>query len=70
MLALLSRSGWRKRPSQTALEFAAAVPAPDVAAPVGELTRLYESARFGDAPCDAASMQRLLAQVRASIRRR
>lgn len=69
MLALLSRRGWQKHPSQTALEFAAGVPALDVAAPVRELTRLYESARFGDAPCDAATMQRLLARVRNLLHR-
>ena len=70
MLALLGRRGWQKRAGQTPLEFAAAVSAPGVAAPVGEFTRLYLVVRFGAAPCEAASMQRLLTEVRARMRRR
>lgn len=47
LLRLLERRGWKKSPSQTALEFASAISAPEVAAPVMQFTELYQCARFG-----------------------
>jgi transglutaminase-like putative cysteine protease len=68
MLRLLERRGWKKSPSQTALEFAAAIPAAEVAAPVAQLTALYQSARFGDRPAPAQQMSALLSAIREITR--
>jgi protein-glutamine gamma-glutamyltransferase len=64
MLRLLERRGWKKSPSQTALEFAAAIPATEIATPVAQLTALYQSARFGDRPAPAQQMSELLSAIR------
>ncbi|HXN28072.1 MAG TPA: DUF3488 and transglutaminase-like domain-containing protein [Candidatus Acidoferrales bacterium] len=64
MLRLLERRGWKKSPSQTALEFAAAIPATEIATPVAQLTALYQSARFGDRPAPAQQMSALLSAIR------
>ena len=68
MLRLLEKRGWKKSPSQTALEFASAIPAADIAAPVAQLTALYQSARFGDHPTPVAQMSALLRAIRESLR--
>jgi transglutaminase-like putative cysteine protease len=68
MLRLLERRGWKKSPSQTALEFAAAIPAAEIAAPVAQLTALYQSARFGDRPAPAQQMSALLSAIREFTR--
>jgi len=68
MLRLLERRGWKKSPSQTALEFAAAIPAAEIAAPVAQLTALYQSARFGDRPAPAQQMSALLTSIREFTR--
>ncbi|MFY9804438.1 MAG: DUF3488 and transglutaminase-like domain-containing protein [Candidatus Acidiferrales bacterium] len=70
MLRLLEKRGWKKSPSQTAQEFAAAIPATDVAVPVAQLTQLYQSARFGDHPAPVAQMSALLSAIREIIRAR
>jgi transglutaminase-like putative cysteine protease len=67
MLRLLEKRGWKKSPSQTALEFASAIPAADIAAPVAQLTALYQSARFGDHPTPIAQMSMLLRSIRDRI---
>ncbi len=68
MLRLLEKRGWKKSPSQTALEFAAAIPAAEIAAPVAQLTALYQSARFGDRPAPAQQMSALLTAIREFTR--
>jgi hypothetical protein len=68
MLRLLERRGWKKSPSQTALEFAAAIPTAEVAAPVAQLTALYQTARFGDRPAPAQQMSALLSSIREVTR--
>jgi protein-glutamine gamma-glutamyltransferase len=68
LLRLLERRGFRRRTSQTALEFASAVSEPALAGPVQEFTRIYGDARFGGAPCDAPKLRELLEQVRAAVR--
>jgi len=70
MLRLLAKRGWKKSPSQTPLEFAAAIPASDVSAPVAELTELYQSARFGRHPARAAQMSTALRNIRDLLRSR
>ncbi len=68
MLRLLEKRGWKKSPSQTALEFAPAIPAAEIAAPVAQLTALYQSARFGDQPAPAQQMSALLSAIREFTR--
>jgi protein-glutamine gamma-glutamyltransferase len=69
MLRMLEKRGWKKSPSQTAQEFAAAIPSSDVtAAPVAQLTQLYESARFGNVAAPAQQMSSLLKIIRESLR--
>jgi hypothetical protein len=70
MLRMLERRGWCKPPGQTPLEFAAAIPSPDLAAPVAQLTELYQSARFGAHPADARTMSSLLAAIKDLLRSR
>lgn len=70
MLRLLEKRGWRKSPSQTALEFASAIPAPEFAAPAVQLTELYQSARFGDRPARIEQMSALLRSIRDLLRSR
>ncbi len=70
LLRVLARRGMARRETQTPLEFAAAVNAPNLAPPVREFTQLYAHARFGDAPCDATRLRQLLDQVRAALRAR
>ena len=70
MLRLLEQRGWKKAPSQTPLEFAAAIPAPDFSAPVAQLTELYQSARFGSHPARAEQMSSLLRSIRDLLRSR
>jgi transglutaminase-like putative cysteine protease len=68
MLRLLEKRGWKKAASQTPLEFASAIPAADLAAPVAQLTELYQSARFGDHPTPGDQMSTLLRALRESLR--
>ncbi len=68
MLRLLERRGWKKAPPQTPLEFAAAIPAPEVAAPVAQLTELYQAARFGNHPARIEQMSSLLRSIRKLLR--
>jgi protein-glutamine gamma-glutamyltransferase len=70
MLRLLEKRGLRKPESQTALEFAAAMAASDVSAPVARLTELYHSARFGSQPAPIEQMSALLRAIRESVRTR
>lgn len=68
MLRLLEKRGWKKSPSQTAQEFAAAIPAAEFSGPVADLTELYQSSRFGDHPARADQMSSLLASIRELAR--
>ncbi len=70
MLRLLEKRGWRKLPSQTPLEFASAIPAADLSAPIAQLTDLYQSARFGNHPAPIEQMSSLLRSIRESLRSR
>jgi Domain of unknown function (DUF4129) len=68
MLRLLEKRGWKKSASQTPLEFAAAIPAADLHAPISQLTELYQSARFGSHPAPIEQMSSLLRSIRDSLR--
>jgi protein-glutamine gamma-glutamyltransferase len=70
MLRLLEKRGWKKPASQTPLEFAAAIPAPDLTTPVTRLTEMYQSARFGNHPAPVEQMSLLLRAIRDSLHRR
>jgi transglutaminase-like putative cysteine protease len=70
MLKLLEKSGWRKAASQTPLEFAAAIPATDLVAPVANLTELYQAARFGEHPAKVEQMSSLLKLIRDGLKTR
>jgi protein-glutamine gamma-glutamyltransferase len=70
MLRLLEKRGWKKAASQTPLEFAAAIPAPDLCAPVAQLTELYQSARFGSHPAPIEQMSSLLRAIRDLVQSR
>jgi len=70
LLRVLSRRGWRRRESQTPLEFAAALTAPGLAPAVAEFTRLYAQARFGGAPCEAPRLRELIHQTKTALRTR
>ena len=70
MLRLLDKSGWKKDPSQTALEFVAAIRVADLSLPVAQLTDLYQSARFGSHPARVEQMSSLLRLIRTSLRTR
>lgn len=70
MLRLLEKRGWKKSPSQTALEFAAAIPAGEISAPVAQLTELYHSARFGSSAAPIEPMSSLLRSLRDLLRTR
>ncbi len=70
MLKLLERQGWRKSPAQTALEFASGISVAELAAPVAQLTQLYQSARFGAHAADARTMSSLLVAIKELLRSR
>lgn len=70
MLRLLEKRGWKKETSETALEFAAAIPLAEIAAPVAQFTELYQSARFGDHPARIEQMSALLRSIRDLVRAR
>jgi transglutaminase-like putative cysteine protease len=67
MLRLLERRGFRKPQGATAIEFAASIPQFELAAPVGRLTDLYQSARFGDAAVEPRRSVELLREVRRKL---
>ena len=69
-LKLLEKRGWTKSPSQTPIEFAAAIPAAELIAPVAQMTEMYQSARFGNHPARVSEMSALLARIRDSLRNR
>jgi protein-glutamine gamma-glutamyltransferase len=67
MLRLLEKRGWKKAESQTALEFAAGIPAGELAVPVAEFTELYQTARFGGQTAPVNRMSALLGAIRELI---
>ncbi len=67
MLLLLERRGWRKSPAQTPLEFAASLSDGGAAAPVAQLTALYQDSRFGGRGADARTFGALLASLEAAL---
>jgi protein-glutamine gamma-glutamyltransferase len=67
MLRILARRGYRKAEGATPLEFVASIPRSEVAVPVGRLTDLYQSARFGAASIEPHQSIELLRQIKLRL---
>jgi protein-glutamine gamma-glutamyltransferase len=65
MVRRLARMGWRKSPSQTPLDFVAAIQETGLQEKVAGFTRAYESARFGRSVGDAESLPKLFEDIDA-----
>jgi hypothetical protein len=63
MVSRMARRGWRKSPSQTPLDFVAAIQETALQNKVGRFTRAYESARFGKSVDDAQSLPELFQDI-------
>ena len=68
MLRLLERRGIRKTAGTTASEFAATIQQPELAMPVGHLTKIYQAARFGGSDVNPQSAAPLLSEIRQRLR--
>jgi transglutaminase-like putative cysteine protease len=66
MVTRLARLGWRKSPSQTPLDFVAAIQETSLQEKVATFTRAYESARFGKSTDDAQILATLFAEISAA----
>ena len=65
MVRRMARLGWRKSPSQTPMDFVAAIHETALQEKVARFTRAYESARFGKSVDDAQSLPGLFKDVTA-----
>ena len=65
MVDCLARLGWRKSPSETPLDFVAAIQEAALQKKVARFTRAYESARFGKSADDAQSLPQLFRDITA-----
>jgi protein-glutamine gamma-glutamyltransferase len=63
MVNRMARLGWRKSPSQTPLDFVAAIQEAALQKKVARFTRAYESARFGESVDDAQSLPGLFREI-------
>jgi transglutaminase-like putative cysteine protease len=63
MVSRMARLGWRKTPSQTPLDFVAAIQEEALQKKVARFTRAYESARFGKSVDDAQSLPELFQDI-------
>ena len=66
MVSRMARLGWRKSPSQTPLDFVAAIQEATLQKKVARFTRAYESARFGKSVDDAQSLPALFQDITAA----
>ena len=66
MVGRMARLGWRKSPSQTPLDFVAAIQEAALQRKVARFTRAYESARFGKSIDDAQSLPELFREITAA----
>jgi protein-glutamine gamma-glutamyltransferase len=65
MVRRMARLGWRKSPSQTPLDFVAAIQEAALQKKVARFTRAYESARFGQSAHDAQQLPELFREITA-----
>ncbi len=63
MVGRLARLGWHKSPSQTPLDFVAAIQEAELRGKVASFTRAYESARFGQSVDDAQNLPSLFQAI-------
>ena len=70
MLRVLAQGGIRKTEAQTPMEFAASLPSGSLAAPVVELTSLYQAARYGGKPADPQRASSLIHRIREFLRKK
>ncbi len=63
MVGRMARLGWRKAPSQTPVDFVAAIQEAELQKKVARFTRAYESARFGKSVDDARSLPQLFQDI-------
>jgi len=66
MVGRMARLGWRKSPSQTPLDFVAAIQEATLQKKVARFTRAYESARFGKSVDDAQRLPELFRNIIAA----
>ena len=66
MVDRMARLGWRKSPSETPLDFVAAIQEATLQKKVARFTRAYESARFGKSVDDAQTLPQLFRDITAS----
>lgn len=66
MVGRMARLGWRKSPSQTPLDFVAAIQEAALQKRVARFTRAYESARFGKSVDDAQCLPELFKDIAAA----
>jgi hypothetical protein len=66
MVGRMARLGWRKSPSQTPLDFVAAIQEAALQEKVARFTRAYESARFGKSVDDAQTLPALFREITAA----
>jgi hypothetical protein len=66
MVGRMARLGWHKSPSQTPLDFVAAIQEAALQNKVARFTRAYESARFGKSVDDAQSLPGLFQDITAA----
>ncbi len=65
MVGRMARLGWRKSPSETPLDFVAAIQEAALQKKVAKFTRAYESARFGRSVDNAQSLPGLFQDIAA-----
>jgi hypothetical protein len=70
MLRVLARGGIRKTEAQTPMEFATSLPDGNLAAPVFELTSIYQAARYGGKPADPQHASSLIDRIHTFLRKK
>jgi hypothetical protein len=65
MVKRMARLGWRKSPSQTPLDFVAAIQEATLQKKVARFTEAYESARFGQSADEAQTLPKLFEEITA-----
>jgi hypothetical protein len=70
MLHVLARGGIEKTDAQTPMEFAASLPDGTLAAPVVELTSIYQAARYGGKTADTKHASSLIDRIKTFLRKR
>ena len=67
LMSLLGRRGYKKKPSQTPVEFARSFGTSALREPVSDFTDLYNALRFGKAPISVSRFRELLGEIRFAV---